>query len=446
MADEYTLPTQATTSLEKPIVVKGSVVAWSIFITGILYYCFAYLLRVYPSVMENDLLAHFNITASAFGNLAACYYYAYAPMQIPVGMTVDRFGVRKSLIFACSVAIFGVFIFIHATVLPFAELGRFLIGFGAAFAYVTVLKLATLWLPRNYFATATGVATGCGMLAAVFTDISLTRLIQTTGYKSALYVILGIGFVLLFLIFSVIRDKPNPISTSSTNTNEGLSFNKLGPYLLLLVKNPQMWLIGIVGALMYLPASVFVDVWGIPYLKAVYHLTPDQAALGVSMTLLGWILSSPIAGMLSDKLKTRKWPLVISAFVAGAIAAIIFYIPGIPLAFLYLLLFSLGVFCSPHPLCFTLGKENNSSKIAGSAIAFTNFLIMFGGVIFQPIVGKILDHVWTGNIANGIRIYTASEYTVALSILPLGLLLSGILTLLLRETFYLAVDKQTDDE
>ena len=82
--------------IKKPVELIG----WIVFFVGILYYCFAYLLRVYPSVMMDPLLRQFHITAGQFGNLTAFYYYAYAPMQIPVGMAVDKFGARKSLVSA----------------------------------------------------------------------------------------------------------------------------------------------------------------------------------------------------------------------------------------------------------------------------------------------------------------------------------------------------------
>ncbi len=59
------------------------------------------------------------------------------------------------------------------------------------------------------------------------------------------------------------------------------------------------------------------------------------------------------------------------------------------------------------------GKENNPNKISGTAITFTNFVIMIGGFIFQPVVGNISDWLWEldGRLENGIYIYTADNYT-----------------------------------
>lgn len=425
------------------------ILAWSIFITGILYYCLAYLLRVFPSIMEPDLLAHFHINAGAFGILSTAYYFVYAPMQLPVGVTVDKIGARRSLLFACAVATLGVLIFANTDNFTVAVIGNVLIGLGSAFAYVTTLKIATIWLPRKYFATATGVVTGSGMLAAVFTDTFLTHMVQTSGYRDTMYFALGVGIVLFILILALVRDHAptDKNTTEEVEEKHAISFTQLGKFLTQLMKNPQMWIIGFVGALLYLPASVFTDTWGIPYLTAVYHLSPEGAGFGISIVLIGWIISSFAAGALSDIFHSRKIPLLIASLSAAIFSTIIFYIPNIPLTLLYVFLFLLGFSCGPHPLCFALSKENNSGRISGTSVAFANFLIMMGGFVFKPVVGKLLVLGWNGASANGTPIYSASDYTMALSFMPVGLFIAFFLTLMIKETYKPTVENkpETDD-
>lgn len=415
--------------------------AFVVFGIGILYYCFAYLLRVYPSVMMSDLLAHFNITASSFGLLTAFYYFAYAPMQVPVGLSVDRIGVRRSLLFASLISTGGVFIFSIAPTYSIALLGRFMLGFGAAFAYVTALKIASEWLPKKYFATATGMVTSFGMISAIFTDMYLTHVVATHGYVKAMHFPVLVGMTLIVLIFVFMRDRKSP---SFENPKPKISSREIFKQLGKIIRNPQMWVIGTVGAFLYLPASMFLDVWGIPYLENVHHLNPENAAFGISIMLAGWICSSLATGAFSDLLGTRKAPLILSTFGSASICALILYMPGLPTAALFLLLFFLGIACGPHPLCFTLSKENCPNAVSGTAVSFANFVIMMGGFIFQPVVGKLLDWGWSGGLENGHRVYTANDFTFALSILPICLFLAGLLTLIIRETFRHAKDQTGD--
>jgi len=60
-----------------------------------------------------QLREYFHISAGGFGLLASFYYFAYAPMQLPVGVSVDRLGPRRSLIVACLISTLGVFVFAY---------------------------------------------------------------------------------------------------------------------------------------------------------------------------------------------------------------------------------------------------------------------------------------------------------------------------------------------
>ena len=140
---------------------------WIVCGLGALFYTYEYLLRISPSVMSSELMAAYGITAGAFGNLMAIYYYAYTPMQLPVGMLMDRYGPRRILTAACAACAVGSYLFASSGHLSVAGVGRFLVGFGSAFAFVGVLKLATIWLPKERFAFEK-LAIRCGHYCASF--------------------------------------------------------------------------------------------------------------------------------------------------------------------------------------------------------------------------------------------------------------------------------------
>ncbi|MEO8401791.1 MAG: MFS transporter [Gammaproteobacteria bacterium] len=409
---------------------------WIICSIGMLFYCYNYFLRVSPSVMQSDLMQGLHINATQFGTLAALYYLAYTPMQIPVGMIYDRFGTRFVQFFACLTAITGLGIFIYADNLAVASVGRFMIGLGTAFAYIGVLKLASIWLPANRFATVAGLTTAFGMISAIFADKYLTVFVQSVGYKNSLHLAFFIGIALSAIIILFMRSNPKKPMLHQQAKQVPMTMTQLFRALGVVLSNPQMWLIGLIGFLFYLPASVFLDLWGIPYLKAAYQLTPEQAASAVSWTFVGWIIAGPSIGALSDKIKRRRSPLILSAVMSTLCLATIFYMPGLSRPVLYTLLFLVGVFCGAHPLCFALGKENSPNQISGTAVAFTNTLIMLGGMIFQPVVGKLLDnHAVNVVMQNGIPIYNASDYNYALTVIPVGLVVAIVLSFFLKETY-----------
>ena len=405
---------------------------WLIFGTGILYYCFAYLLRVYPSVMEFHLLSHFNVSQSDFGWITSIYYFAYAPMQLPVGVTVDKIGARRALMLGCLIACTGVLIFATTHTFEIALAGRFLIGMGSAFAYVTALKIASLWLPRRMFGSATGILTGAGMLAAIGTDNYLTHLIKTVPFQHVLMfpIYIGVGLFICISLFVKNRDAVNA-------DNQPIAYNRsykaLGQQLGAIMQSPQMWLIGVVGALMYLPSSVFVDAWAIPFLKTARHFTRADAAFAASLTLAGWIISSFAFGFISDAMKSRKIPLLIGAFGGAIVCSLAIFFPITHIDTMYAVLFCLGVCCGPQPLCFAMCKENCSHEISATAVSFANFVIMIGGMILQPAVGLFLAHLSHSTAAN--VVYSNLDFEIALSIIPIGLVIATITTLFIKETY-----------
>ena len=79
---------------------------------GAFFYCYEFVLRIIPGALQGELSeAYGNISAATFGQIAALYYFAYSPMQVPVGMLMDRFGPRRLLTFACVCCTIGSFMF-----------------------------------------------------------------------------------------------------------------------------------------------------------------------------------------------------------------------------------------------------------------------------------------------------------------------------------------------
>ncbi len=407
---------------------------WIIVMGGMLFYCYNYFLRTSPSVMQTELVNAFHINAYQFGALAAFYYYAYTAMQIPAGMIYDKFGVRFVLSSACLLATCGLAVFINANDFLVAGIGRFMIGLGCAFAYIGILKLASVWLPTNRFATIAGLSNAVGMASGALAQNYLTPTVALIGYKAALHSAVMVGVGLCCFMVLLLRNKPKSALYPTIEPHQPMNLRQLSHALWLICRNPQMWIIGLIGCLFYLPSSVFQDLWGIPYLKNVYHLTGTQAAATSSYLFYGWIISGPVIGMLSDKIRRRRLPIMICGIAAIALWCLVFYTSHLSLSSLPLIFFAIGFSCGAQPLCFALGKENNPVQISATSVAITNMLIMLGGVIFQPVVGALLD-MHANNAGNLINHYTPSDYTFALSVLPIGVAVGVVLSFFLKETY-----------
>ena len=417
-----------------------AILAWMICGLGALFYAYEYLLRISPSAMEFSLRYHFNLSATGFGLLSSVYYYAYVPMQLPVGILMDRFGPKRLLTFACFLCVVGTLMFANTPILYVAMLGRFLVGMGSAFAFVGVLKIATIWLPENKLAMVAGMSSALGTIGAMIGDNALSYIVNATTWQQTVNLTGVFGIGLIFLLWFFIHDHKRDENSGGTIPN----FKRNMIDLVIILREKQIWINGLYGCLVYLPTTVFAELWGIPYLSHAHGLSQSEAGFTNSLLFCGFMIGAPLMGLISDKIKLRKPPMIVGATGASILMLCILYIPGISHQMLNILIFSLGLFYSSQTIVFAVGRELSPTEAAGTAIAITNMIVMIGAILLQPAIGHLLD--WSIKlrhstlIVEGIhngpiqQLYTAADYQLAMSIIPVGIIIAAILTLFIRET------------
>ncbi len=415
-------------------------VGWFIFLLAALFYIYEYVLRVLPGFMTAELMSAHHISASTLGNLVAFYYYIYAPMQIPVGILMDRYGPRRLLTLATLSCSLGSFLFVYSNSILIAEIGRFLTGFGSAFAFVGALKVAVIWVPKEKFGFVSGLATTLGTVAAVFSDWVLPHLLHSLGWKEVSYWLTFIGVLLAIILFLWVKDgvseKKTIVKHKKSLKKDSLHFRALFKQLLAISKNPQIWLNGLIACFLYIPTSAFAELWGIPYLETVKHLSSAQASKVISMIFVGWAIGGPMIGAISDKFRSRRRPICIGMLCAAIIlSGTLFYLPSLSPKTISFCFFAFGLFSSCQVLTFAISRELSPVTASGTAVALNNMCVMLGGAALQPLIGLLLDRNWTGHLVNGLHIYSVHNYQQSLSILPICLFLGVLCTLFLKETF-----------
>jgi MFS family permease len=395
---------------------------WSAFLMCILaaiFYCYEYCLRVAPSVMRENLMLSYQISDAGFGILAAFYYWAYVPLQVPVGLIMDRFGPRRILTAACLLCALGTYFFAVTDILNIAMFGRFIVGFGSAFAYVGVLKIANLFLPRKYFAMMAGLCTALGTIIAGSSAVIMANCVSLIGWQATSYCSASVGLILALILWLIIKDKSDQVITQySCATHEGRS---LLAELLEVIKIKQLFLNGIIGCLTYLPLTIFAEVWAVRFLETV-QMTKVEAAFGSSLVFWGFGIGAPIWGIFSDWIHSRKKPLILGSIISALCAWLVLYHTPEARWLTYTLLFASGFFASAEVVVFAVGNDLCQPRLSATTVSYTNFLVMLGGMLLQPLIGIVVAK-------------TNITLQNALMILPLGLLLAAILSMILQESY-----------
>lgn len=403
---------------------------WVIWSLAVLFYFYEYFLRVSPGVMVKELLGAFHIGAGVFGTMTAFYLYAYAPMQLPVGILMDRYGARKLLTLAtlgCGVA---AFIFGFAEWIWVADLARFLMGAGSAFAFVGMVYISSHWFSGKTLALLVGVGNSIGMLGAVFGEGPLSLLVQEISWRPTMFLLGGVGLVLGLIIFIAVRNDPPGMESHTPQATEKEPLLK---NLKIVGKNPQTWVNGIVALCFYTATVAYGGLWAIPFLKNAHQMSISQASFAASMVYVGWIIAGPIIGHISDKICNRKVMLLIFTFLSVVFFLLINYLVPLPNWIVFTLMLLLGISLSGELLCYCLAIELNPHESKGTALALTNCLVFIGGAFIQTLVGWLLQLNWTGTMEKGIPHYSLENYQTAMLSFPIAITIAFVFSFFLKE-------------
>jgi len=414
--------------------------SWLIWGCAALFYCYQFMLRVSPNVMADDLMAAFQVDACTLGILTGFYYNTYSGLQIPAGTLMDYFKPRRVVTFAAIVCSFGTFLFSLADSIYVAAFGRALIGAGSAMGFLSCLKIGTLWFPSHKLSLIVGLTVLLGTIGGVSAGYPLAWLVEIYGWRHAMWLVAFIGFVLATLAWSIVRDVPpdaleREVLKSHGDTDTHLPQTGLLRNIIMVISKPQSWLIAVYGFLTYMPVSSFPDLWGTSYLMTAYQLEKPTAAMLSSLLLAGLGLGSPLFSVLCNFLQSYKATAFIAAFGSLFFFVLILYVPGLPLWVLVGCLFFAGLFLGGQFLAFAMTCALNPLSASGTAGGFHNMICMLSGVFFIPYIGRLLDYVWQGGYENGVRSFTISEYTFALSSITICLALACMVIVLIKERY-----------
>ena len=409
--------------------------AWIIWGLAATFYFSDYLARVAPGVMHHSLQNDFGINEAGFGTLTASFYIPYIIMQIPVGLTVDRLSIRGILTVMSLVTALGCCVFGLADSLAMASVGRMLIGFSAAFAFVSSLRLATSWFPPAMLGLLAGLTQALGMLGAAAGEAPVSFLVSAVGWRHSMLIIAFLFIALAGLLYQFVRDKPSSQQDFKPQDSLGI-FESLR----IILSHRQTWLNALYAGFLFGPTAVIGESIGPAYLQYGRGLSAHSAAFATGLIFIGWGISGPITGWLSDRMGRRK-PLMIASAIFGLILTTVFvFYPEMSQTTAYLVFFAFGLTNTGVALAYAVSTEIQDRSVVGTSIAFTNMVSIFVGASMQPLVGYLVD-LEAGARGYNVEKLLLGDFQAGLQILPVCSLIALILAMTVKETWCKPISK-----
>lgn len=166
--------------------------------------------RTVVALAADPLTAEFGASKQALGAVAGAFHLAFALAQPAVGVALDRYGPRPTVLVAFSLAIAGSILSAVANGVETLLIGQALIGLGCAPALLAVMVFIARRYAADRFASLTGVVLAVGSCGMLITSTPLALVIEAASWRAGFVVLAALAVVSWVAVFCFVRDPPAP--------------------------------------------------------------------------------------------------------------------------------------------------------------------------------------------------------------------------------------------
>ena len=272
--------------------------------------------RVNLSVSRDALESSFGISAVMFGWLSGAYNWTYMLLQLPSGLLLDRFGVRR--VGVISTVIWSVASFATAISTGVGGLfgARFLLGIGEAPTFPGNSKAIGYWFPKNERSLATAMFDSAAKFSSAIGIPLLGLLLFYFGWRWN-FAATGFISVFYFALFYAYYRNPSEDKLLTASEREFIARGGAQPEdrakaakgapLLYLLRKRKVWGLCL-GFASYNYTFYFLLTWLPSYLSSALHVDLLHSALYTSVPwTFATITDLVVGGWLVDALIQRGW-------------------------------------------------------------------------------------------------------------------------------------------
>jgi MFS family permease len=378
-------------------------------------YAIAFLQRTSPQTIL-DLLQHdFSTTAQGVGVLASAYFYGYMAMQIPAGIIVDSFGVRRVILASLTASAIGTALFSLASGLATAFAARLFIASSDALIFIALLKFVAQQFSDRHFGLMSGLSQVSGYLGGIVATVPLAFAVSHVGWR---WCFVGLTAVILVDLLAAhltipraADGAPGPREADRGKLVMSLwsAFKRVGAS----ARTAPAWGCALAFSSHFVAVTSLSAVWGVPLLMHVYGLSRAEASGVMLISMVMTLIGSIGFGVVVDKVSSPFQLLVVFAAVRILLLAAIapWTGPAFGIHFVIVCLAMFGVIGGgTMPLIFKSLRLIFTPSYIGIGTSLSSTL---GGVItaaIQPVMGWVLEATWTGREAGGAKVYSATGY------------------------------------
>jgi ACS family hexuronate transporter-like MFS transporter len=352
-----------------------------------------------------------------YGDIVSWFSLAYALGFLAAGRLIDRVGVKRGL--GAAVVVWSLASMAHAFVWTAAgfSIARAALGLGESAIFPGAIKSVAEWFPKRERALAAGLFNAGTNTGAIVAPLLVPALVLWRGWQSAFIVTGALGLLWLALWIPFYRPPPSAPDASDERvlTNGAPRWTWAS-----LLGMRQTWAFA-VGKLLADPVWWFYLYWLPKFLDAKYGIKLTGIAVGLVAVYVTADVGSIGGGWLSSTLIARGWTVNRArktAMLAMALLILPTTLAGLAQS-AWQAIALVAVAAAAHQAwsanVYTLASDMFPRSAVGSVVGIGAFTGAMGGVLFQRVVGRLLDA--NGGNYTPIFVYCGTAYLVAWAII-----------------------------
>jgi len=342
--------------------------------------------RVSTAVISPALVRDLGFTNAELSDLAAVFFYAFALSQIPIGLALDRLGSRVTMVFLGAAAVAGALLFALGRTPDHLILARALLGIGMSGNLMVVYALLAVWFPVNRFAFLGGLVVSIGSAGCLLAATPLTLLSMSVGWRTSFLIFAGVNAAVVTTFVLVVRDRPHSYAPPALRPQSSVAGLRrlFGMY--------SYWAISFSQFVRYGYFAALQSLWAAPFL--IYGLALDEitASNAIFSLGLGYLISMPLSGSISDSLLQSRKKVVLSTMFGFCLLtlSVSWWTQGTPVWLVMVTFFGLGMMAAPGQIMYAHIKELLPSNLMAQALTAVNLFTVLGVGVMTHLLGRVI--------------------------------------------------------
>jgi MFS family permease len=340
--------------------------------------------RTIPSITVNGIAEELQAGPAALALFGGMFHWSFALMQVPVGLVLDIFGVRRAVIALSGFVILGGAICTFAPDMNSLFLGQILIGMGCSPAFMAAIVFTSKHWPVARFAGISGLVLAIGSGGMLLSATPLAWVIDRWSWRSA-FAVLTILSIFTLLASALILEK-SAVQRTRNLASEiwggfyGLRFVLFGrrPIALLAIGFVSYGAVITIRGLWIVP--MFVERYGVSLLSA------GNVALFFSIAM---IIGPAVGGYLDPGDKARPAAITMMALAIAASICALAIFDGFSLWLDAILCITIGFLSGFFILVYAEARSSYPPELTGRGLTALNMSFFLGAAVAQSLSGII---------------------------------------------------------